>query len=1014
MNVAKLAIENRTVTYTITAVIVIGGLLAFLNMDRLSMPAFTIKRALVATPYPGASAQEVEQEVSDPLEEAAQELGSIKTIQSRSTPGQSILEIELKSTTTGKQVDQAFDDLREKVRDAQLQLPPGAGPSFVQDDFGDVYGIFMAISGEGYTKSELETHAETLKREIEQVDDVASVKLFANRDEVIYVEPNRDRLANLGITTDRIAGKLRAQNLVVNAGHLRTDGERVAVRPTGSSRSLEDLRSIMITSRNGQQITLEDVATIRKGYADPPQALFRYDTQPAVGLAISVTDDGNVVTMGQAVKDRLKEMKSSRPVGIEYNYVNYQPKNVTESVRSFVWNLVTAVAIVVLLLLLTMGWQSGLLIGTVLTVTILGTFIMMYVTDIVLHRVSLGALIIALGMLVDNGVVVLDGMLTRMEEGMDRVRAASSIVQQTALPLLGATVVAILGFAAIGTSADTTGEFLGSIFYVILYSLTLSWILGITLTPLLGVDFLKEPASEEDAGAHSGPFYQAYRRLLQGAVHYRWSSAGLTVVLLLLALWGSGYMKERFFPGSTRPQFMVDVRMPQGTQIEETKEVVKKAESYVLRQEEVTHVSSVIGRGAPRFKLTYTPAKPNPAYAQLIVDVNDWRAIDSLKHSIDARLSSMIPAATVYAFPFVYGNVGGKKRIRARISGPNPDTLRALGRRVQTIFRRHDRAKAVWTDWSNRVKVVRPHVAEDAASAGGITRPAIAQAIRRTFDGRRVGIYRKNDELIPIQMRAPEADRREASNLKNVQVWSPTAKTHMPIRQVVSDFTVDFQNNIIRRYNRKRTLSVYTDPTTGTASSLLQDVRPAVEAMSLPRGYEIEWGGQYENSKEARSSLLSGLPLFLVMMFIITVALFNALRQPIIIWLTVPLALIGVVIGLLSMNAAFGFMSLLGFLSLSGMLIKNSVVLIDEIEVLKDDHSLYRALINASVRRLRPVMMASFTTALGMIPLFTNALFSAMAITITFGLLFATVLTMVVVPVFYAILFRAPRAQPSP
>jgi Cation/multidrug efflux pump len=382
----------------------------------------------------------------------------------------------------------------------------------------------------------------------------------------------------------------------------------------------------------------------------------RYDGEPAIGLGVSTVDGGNVVTMGRAVKARLDELKADRPVGIEYNYINFQADDVSEAVSGFVWNLVTAIAIVIVVLLLAMGWRSGLLMGFVLAVTVLGTFILMYATDVVLQRISLGALIIALGMLVDNAVVIVDGILTRLKEGRERVEAASEIVEQTKWPLFGATAVAILGFAAIGTSSDSSGEFLGSLFLVILYSLSLSWVLSVTLAPLLGVDFLKKPDPDEAVeSAHDGPVYTVYRRLLQGAINYRWVTVAVITVLMGLSIWGSGFVKQSFFPDSTRPQFLVDVWMPQGTHIRDTEDAVKEAEQYVQGLDAVTHVSSVVGQGALRFVLPYSPERPNSSYAQLIVDVDDWRTISSLKDSVDARLSAMLPRANVYAFPFVFG-----------------------------------------------------------------------------------------------------------------------------------------------------------------------------------------------------------------------------------------------------------------------------------------------------------------------------------------------------------------------
>ena len=1009
MNIAEASIKNRVVTLTFAVVMLFGGIKAFNGLSRLEDPEFTIKDALVVTPYPGASAAEVEEEVTDHIEIAVQQLGQLDEIESRSTRGLSNLTVTIKPQYDSRALPQVWDELRRKVGDAQSGLPPGAGPSLVIDDFGDVYGVFVAVYGDEYSFAELKDVIDLLRRELLLVQDVAKIDTFGEYVEAIYVELERDRMAELGIPTQAIIRELKNKNIASDAGHVKVGPEFIAIVPTGELKSVEDFESLLISPGESRQIFLRDVAKIWRGYVEPPKNLMRYDGKAAIGLGISTISGGNVVSMGEALAKRMDELLPQIPLGIELGQVSVQSTAVTESISGFVVSLMQAVVIVIIVLLIFMGLRSGLLIGFVLVLTISGTFIFMGPWGVALERISLGALIIALGMLVDNAIVVVDGMLIRIQRREDPKAAAVAVVNQTAIPLLGATIVAILAFAAIGTSDDSTGEFCRSLFQVVLISLGLSWVTAVTVTPLLGVMFLKPPSDQDadDSDPYGGGFYRSYRGFLRSCIRARWVTVAAVVGMFVTSLWGFGFVDQSFFPPSTRPQFMIDIWMPMGTHIDDTTRTVEKAEKYLNQQEGVQNVTSLIGQGALRFILTYTPEKQDSSYAQLIVDVDDAGRIPSLTKQIERDFEDLLPEALTYGFPFELGP-GANGKIRARFSGPDHAILRGLADEAMAIFHADPNSKAIRTDWRQRVKIIEPVLAEKQANANGITRTDVAITMLQAFQGATVGVYRDGDLLLPIILRAQDAQRTDVASMQNLQIWSPAAQGMIPIRQVVSGFETRFEDEIIMRRDRKPTITVFADPKSGPASALFNRLRPQIESIELPADYFLEWGGEYEDTAKARDPLIASLPLFVAMMVLITIALFNSLKEPLIIWLCVPLALIGVTAGLLVTSQPFGFMALLGFLSLMGMLIKNAVVLIDEIRIQKSEApDLLTAILNAGTSRLRPVAMAALTTALGMVPLLLDAFFVAMAVTIIFGLMFATLLTMIIVPVLYAIFYGA-------
>ncbi|MGD8843479.1 MAG: efflux RND transporter permease subunit, partial [Gammaproteobacteria bacterium] len=673
MNIAAFALRNRVTTMVLTVMLLVGGINAYNHLSRLEDPEFTIKEALVITPYPGASATEVETEVSDTIEQAVQQLGQLLEVESRSVRGLSTVTVRIKKKYRREQLPQIWDELRRKVGDVQSQLPPGAGPSVVNDDYGDVWGLFVALYGPEYSYAELKETAKLIRRELSLVKDVAKVELWGQRTEAVYVVPDRDRMSQLGVRPAQISRNLRDKNIVVDAGRAEVGSEFIAISPTGTFRSVQDFENLLISGEDSDlQIYLRDVARVERGYVDPQDRILRYDGNLAIGLGVSTVSGGNVVAMGEAIGERMRELATEIPLGIEFGLISVQSQAVVTAIDGFLNSLMQAVAIVVVVLLIFMGLRSGLIIGFILALTIVGTFIFMGAWNVALERISLGALIIALGMLVDNAIVVVDGMLVRIAQGEKPEDAAKSVVAQTALPLLGATAVAIMAFGAIGLSDDSTGEFCKSLFQVVLISLSLSWVTAVTVTPLLGVMFLKPPQlkpGQEQAAPYSGGLYRVYRSLLRGAIRARWLTTAIVLVAFGASVWGFRYVDQSFFPNSTRPQFMVDFWLPQGTHIDKTLRAAESVEQYLLGVDGVSHVTTLVGAGGMRFLLTYAPEKANSAYAQFLIDVDDYRSIDTLIPLIEQHLADNYPDALAYAKKFLLGPGEGGK-IQIRFSGP--------------------------------------------------------------------------------------------------------------------------------------------------------------------------------------------------------------------------------------------------------------------------------------------------------------------------------------------------------
>ena len=1012
MDIARYSIENKVSSWIFAVVLLFGGIVSFLGLGRLEDPEFTIKQAMIVTHYPGASPMQVEEEVTYRLEDTIQSLPYVDTVTSISSAGKSQIVVEMKNIYRKEALKQIWDELRRKVNDLSPNLSPGVLPPRVIDDFGDVYGILLTVTGEDYDYKALSDYTDFLRRELVLIPGVGKVSVSGQRKEQIAVEISRNRVIALGLKPEAIYQILNQQNVVSNAGQVRIGQDSIRFHPSGEFTAIANLQNLVIASHQGKRIYLKDVANVRRVFEEIPTHLISFNDQDAIAIGVSFSSGVNVVKVGEAVAQRLAELDYARPVGMQVHTAYNQPAEVDKSVSGFVESLMQAILIVVGVLFIFMGARSGLLIGIILLLTVLGTFIVMKIADIELHRISLGALIIALGMLVDNAIVVAEGILIGMQKKLTRKQAASLIVKQTKWPLLGATVIAIVAFAPIGLSKEASGEFIGSLFWVLLISLMLSWITAISLTPFFASILFKESntsAQAEEDNLYQGGIFTFYKALLALCLRHRAITLVTVIAMLVAALAGFSQVKNTFFPPSTTPIFLVDIWQVQGTDIRNSDAEARELEQFVTTLDKVEYAAATTGRGMPRFMLTYSVQKEYTAYSQLMVRVDTFDDVVPVMRKVRTYLDEHF-SHTVYKMKRLEIGPSTESKIEIRFSGPEPDALRQLAAQAKQVLMRTPGAENIRDNWRQRAKYIRPVMDQETARRLGITKQDLDDQLLLNFSGKQVGVYRDGTDLLPILVRSPESERLDVNSLQDTWVYSPSLGTQIPITQVVSEFSTQWEDPIIMRRDRKRTLTVMADHDilgNETASALFKRIKADIEAIPLPEGYSMEWGGEYEASGDAKAAIFGSLPLGYLIMFVITALLFNSIKGPLVIWATVPLAVIGVCAGLLSTGKPFSFMALLGFLSLSGMLIKNGIVLLEQIAIEKaSGKAPYQAVFDASVSRVRPVTMAAITTILGMIPLLFDAFFDSMAVTIMFGLGFATLLTLILVPVLYAMSYK--------
>ncbi len=1036
MNLAKIAIEKKVVTYFVSFMMLLAGVGSYFSLGQLEDPEFSIKSALIVTTYPGASAEEVELEITDRIEIALQELTAGDYVESFSSPGLSEIKVEFKPEYWSDRLPQVFDELRRKIRDIEADLPPGAGRPVINDDFGDVYGMVLALTGDGYTYQEMEEAAKSLKKELSLVKGVARVELWGVQPKVIYLDSSETQLSQLGLTDSSIISTLKNQNMVVDGGGLNIQNKRTRFAPSGEFQSPEDIADLAIRASLADELSnlasassgdslyrttddlirIRDIGTVSRGYLDPAKTLMRYNGERALGISLANVSGANVVEVGTAIDTRLDELIENLPVGLELHRVHWMSDIVDTSVKGFFVRLAQAIAIVLIVLSVSMGWRMGLIIGTDLIFTILGTLVFLAVLGIDLQRMSLGALVIALGMMVDNSIVVADGFVVRLQKGMDRKQAAVEAASQPATPLLGATVIAVMAFYPIYASTESAGEYCRTLFTVVGISLMFSWVISQTLTPLKCMDLLPDPKQDDEGSdPYDTKMFRAFRSVLDKAIRMRVLFMGCMLGLLVLAGGGFGFVDQLFFPDSSMTKIMIDYWGDQGTRIEFVSEDIKQIEERLLADERVEAVSTFVGAGPPRFYLPVDPEGANTAYGQLIVNTTDAKSIDALIADIKPWLDESFPNALI---PIRKYGVGPSNtwKFEVRISGPaiaDPQVLRGLAEEGLEILRNEPVAGEMQTDWRQPVPKLVPLYNQERARWAAITREDVANTTKRAFDGRSVGLYRENDDLIPIVLRLSEEDRENVNKLESLQVQGAMSTETIPIAQVVDGIETVWEDYFIGRRDRRRTITLQANPILGqTNPTLVAAVQDQIEAIELPPGYTMEWGGEKEDSAKSQQSLIPGMiPAFAVVLLLI-VALFNAIKPPLIILCTIPFAFIGITAGLLVFNTPFGFLALLGAMSLAGMMTKNVIVLLDEVNIqLEEGKSQYDAIIGAAMSRLRPVVLAAATTVLGVVPLLQDVFWVGLAVTVMTGLTFGTILTMLVVPVLYCMFFKIPSPK---
>ncbi len=1010
MNIAEYTIKNQLLSIIVIVLVVTGGWSAYKDMARFEDPEFTIRIAQINTPYPGASPHEVAEEVSEPLETALQQLQEVKTINSTSSPGMSEIQVEIKYEFSRNKSDLqlVWSKVRNKIKDAEGSLPPGAVSPIVNDDFGDVYGLYYFLTGEGYTPRELKYYAKTLQKELLLVDGVGKVAVSGEAKEAIFVEISRENVANLGVSQANIYNILNQQNAVVAAGDVKIGDQRLQIAPSGGIDSVENIQNLLVSAASdGKIIYLKDIAHVYRGYQDPPEKIFKYNGKPAIALGVSNVLGANVVKLGEAIDAKLGELQYGTPIGMELHEYYHQGKIVADSVQAFVYNVIAALVIVIVTLLIFMGLRSAVVIGSILLLTIFATLATMEMSGIPMHRISLGALIIALGMMVDNAIVVTEGIQVGVQKGLKKIEVAKSIVAQTKWPLLGGTLVGIIAFAPIGFAPGSTAEYTGHLFWVILISLLYSWLFALTLTPLFCFWLFRENVSSVTVAVKDSSFVAVCKDVTQKVLSARWKVIGTSIILLVIALWGFQFVKPGFFPASTTPQIVIDYWLPQGTDISKTEKDIGEIENFISNVESVEAVQTLIGSGGLRYMLVYSPQSPNSAYGQILARVDDYNKIDELIPEIQRHIKERYPNAQAKVWRFVLGPGGGSK-IEATFKGPETKVLRGLADQAKAIMSADGGALSIKDDWRQAVSVIEPIYSEQRGRSAGVSREDLSEALQTNFSGKSVGVYREGDEMISIISRAPADERKDIDNISSILVTGSSSNAIVPIAQITDGFKTIWRDGLVKRENRKWSITAQCDPIPKELTSdLFNRLRPQIETIDLPQGYSLEWNGEHGDSQESNENLASTLPMGIGAMVLVVIVLFGRLRQPIVIWLTVPLAVIGVVVGLTVTQTPMEFMGILGVLSLSGLLIKNAIVLVDQIDFeIAQGKPRYDAIIDSTASRVRPVLMGSLTTVLGVIPLFFDAFFKAMSVVVVFGLSFATLLTLVVVPALYAVFFR--------
>lgn len=1006
MSLPEYSLKNRKVVWFFLFVLLAGGALGFVTLGKKEDSVFVIKSASLVCSYPGATPLEVEQLVTEPIEREVQSMRLVHKITSESYYGLSKVLVELDPATRASEIPQLWDELRRKVLNIQPRLPAGASPVTVADDFGDVYGIYYGLSVDGgFTWAELRDWAQRIKTALVTVDGVQKVSLFGEQTPVVNVYVNLAALANFAIRPETIVATIGQQNTIVNSGEKQAGALQIQILEAGTYKNLDDISNQMLTAASGKQYRLGDIARVERGYADPPQTLMRVDGRRAVGIGISTEAQVDVVKTGEKITRVLDGLTRQMPVGMDLTVLYPENRIARQANATFVLNLAESVAIVILIIMLVMGFRAGVLIGSSLLFSIGGTLLLMQFLGEGLNRTSLAGFIIAMGMLVDNAIVVTDNAQQAMLRGVARRRAVVDGANAPRWSLLGATLIAIFSFLPLYLAPSSVAEIVKPLFVVLALSLLLSWVLALTQTPLFGDFMLRVNPAAHDP--YDTKFYRAFDRLLAALLRWRWGVVAGVVALFAAALAVMGLMPQNFFPSLDKPYFRADVLLPEGYNIRDTERNLRTMEEWLHAQPEVKTVSVTMGSTPPRYYLASSSVSLRPNFGNILVELHDKEQTEAVEARFNAYVRAMCPDVWLRSSLFKLSPVPDAA-IEFGFIGDDIDTLRRLTQAAEEIMWRTAGTVNIRNSWGNRVPTWLPLYSQMKGQRIGVTRSQMAQGITIATQGYRLGEYREGDQFMPILLKDENIDTYNLTNLQALPIFTPAGKVYS-IEQATDGFRFEYRVGVVKRYNRQRVMKAQCDPGRGVNTMrLYAALRDSVlRGVVLPEGYSMKVFGEQESQQESNSALARYMPLTMVLIFIVLLLLFRNYREPTVILLMIPLIFIGVVLGLAVTGKVFNFFSLLGLLGLVGMNIKNAVVLVEQIGVLRSEgKGAYEALTAATRSRIVPVAMASGTTILGMLPLLFDSMFGAMAATIMGGLLVATLLTVCVLPVVYAIFYN--------
>ena len=1024
MNLTATAIAKNRITLTIVALIVLAGTSAYYGLPKAQDPGFIIRTAVITTRFPGASPERVELLVTDKIEKKIQEMPEIDSITSESRTGISVIYANFKESY--KVMRPIFDDLRRKVDTVVADLPQGAQAPDVNDEFGDVFGSVYTLSGDGLTYAELKTVADELRDELLKEPDIAKISIHGAQEEVVFVEYNNARLAELGLSPQRLSSALASVNILSSGGDIVSGRDRITLEPTGNFESVEDLRRTVIELPGGALVYLEDIVDVRRGYVDPPTSVSRVNGEPTLALGISMREGGDILKLGERLKTLMPELVARYPWGVEIQQVWFQADLVEAVVDNFTSSLGQAVLIVIVVMIGFLGFRTGVIVGSLIPATVVASLFAMQLFDITINQISLTALIIALGLLVDNAIVVVESILVKRGQGKSAIDAAIESGSELKTPLLISSLTTAVAFMPIAMAKSSVGEYTADIFYVVTIALLSSWVLAMTFVPMLTTVALKVPANPESE-EFSGRWYGLYRALLTSSLRHRATFLAIVAGLFVLSIVGMGHVTQLFIAPSEDPVFSAKLELPLGTSIETSQRVIGDVDAYIRDkylnpsdgEPKIKNWLTFIGEGGPRVQLSLNPPNPNPANTFMIANTTEGPFVDEIIPDLEAYIREKHPDLAAQIKRLENGPPVGYPII-VRISGRDFDELYSIADQVTAFLYGLPEVADVKNTWGLQTKKLLVDVDQELARRSGVTSEDVAYSLKAGLTGIDLTQYREDDDLIPVRMRTVAADRQDFSKLDGLTVYSQSTGTNVPLKQV-ADVELAFEPGIIERRDRTRTMSLNVQLLPGsTAAEIAAVVVPWLEeaAAKWPAGHTFEIGGETEESGDANASIAAELPTAGMLILLLLVGQFNSMRRPVIILATIPLGLIGVTFGLLAANSSFGFFTILGLISLSGIIINNAIVLLDRIaiEIEEFGRTELDATIHACQQRLRPILLTTATTVLGMTPLLWggSAMFKPMAITIIFGLAFATALTLLVVPVLYAVFFRVPKPETQP